>query len=97
MYVVFAGGSIFLGILPWYSWFIGLFSIPTAILDVLGAATALALIFYVYAVIPLVFQLFTMPFFLFMAVFGEIILISLAPFTPFLFIVGIIGWIVGEI
>ena len=97
MYLLFAGGSILLGILPWYSWFIGLFSIPTAILDFWGAGTAIASLWYLALAIPLLFQLFTMPFFLFMALFGEIILIPLAPFTPFLFVGGIIGWIVGDI
>ncbi len=97
MYIVFAGGSILLGILPWYSWFIGLFSIPTAIFDVWGAGASIASLYYLALAIPLLFQLVTMPFFLFMALFGEIILIPLVPFSPFLFVGGIIGWIVGEI
>ena len=97
LYVILAGGSIFLGILPWYSWFIGLFSIPVAILDVVYSAAAISSLYYLAAAIPLVFQLITMPFFLFMAIFGEIILIPLAPFSPFLFVGGIIGWIVGDI
>ncbi len=97
MYIVFAGGSILLGILPWYSWFIGLFSIPTAIVDLLGTIAAIMSLWYIGLAIPLLFQLVTMPFFLFMALFGEIILIPLVPFSPFLFVGGIIGWIVGEI
>ena len=97
LYIVFAGGSIVLGFLPWYSWFVGLFSIPIAIFDIWAAASSIASLYMLALAIPALFQLYTLPIFLFIAIFGEIFLIPLIPFTPFLFVGGVIGWIIGDI
>ena len=97
LYFGVAGVPIFLGILPWYSWFVALFSVPIAIVDIWGTIASVMSLWFIGLAIPLVIQLVTMPFFLLMAIFGEIILIPVAPFSPFLFVGGIIGWIYGEI
>ena len=34
IYLLGTFGCLFLAFLPWYSWFIGLFSIPVAIIDI---------------------------------------------------------------
>ena len=54
-FILFAGGSMFLGILPWYSWFIGLFSIPVAIFDIFWFLSAFLSYFFMLYTIPALF------------------------------------------
>ena len=44
-----------LGILPIYCWIVALFSIPIAIIDILGASSAISSLYYLAAAIPLLF------------------------------------------
>ena len=43
------------GFLPWYSWFVMLFSIPIAIFDIWGAGSAISTLYYLALAIPLIF------------------------------------------
>ena len=47
-------------------------------------------------VIPAVLQFLTMPLFFLLGIFGEVFLIPLAFFSPFLFFNGAFWWLVGD-
>ena len=81
---------IFLGVLPWYTWSVLFFSIPWVIVDWgLAMFGMLLSIVGLVFVLPAAAQLLTMPLFFFLGIFGEIILIPLAFFSPFLIISGL--------
>ena len=81
---------IFLGVLPWYTWSVLLFSIPWAIVDWGVAMFGMLLSFVgLVFVLPAAAQFLTMPFFFFLGIFGEIFLIPLAFFSPFFIFSGL--------
>ena len=81
---------IFLGVLPWYTWSVLFLSIPWVIVDWgLAMFGMLLSIFGLVFVLPAAAQLLTMPLFFFLGIFGEIILIPLAFFSPFLIVSGL--------
>ena len=96
-YVIFAGGSIVLGILPWYSWACLFFAIPILLIDV-WIIVAMAGGFYTVFLVPFpILHMLTVPIGFLLAVFGEGFLIPLAIISPFTFGVGLIAWIIGEL
>jgi hypothetical protein len=95
--LIFAGGPLFLSIVPWLSWFTALFSIPIAIFDLWAGVSLISTLYGLGVGALFLIHIYTIPFFVFLAVFGEIILIPLAIFSPFLFLGGLIGWIYGDL
>ena len=93
------GSSIILGVLPWYTWIISLFSIPVVILDVIlieaAKSSSLEPFYRSFFEFLLWLNLVTIPIFLLIGIFGEIFLIPLGILSPLLFIGSIIGWVVG--
>ena len=65
------------------------FSIPWAIVDFGVAWFGMMIIFGLVLWIPTAAQLLTMPLFFFLGIFGEILLIPLAFFSPFLIVSGL--------
>ena len=81
---------IFLGVLPWYTWSVLLFSIPWAIVDWGVAMFGMLLSFIgLIFVVPAVAQFLTLPIFFLLGIFGEIFLIPLAFFSPFFIFSGL--------
>ena len=96
-YVIFAGGSMLLGILPWYSWACLFFAIPILLIDV-WIIVAMAGGFYTVFLVPFpILHMLTVPIGFLLAVFGEAFLIPLAIISPFTFGGGLIAWIIGEL
>ena len=88
----------FLGVLPWYTWSVLLFSIPWAIVDWAVSMFGMLLSFVgLIFVVPAVAQLFTMPIFFLLGIFGEIFLIPLAFFSPFFIFSGLAVALIGAI
>ena len=81
---------IYFGVLPWYTWSVLFFSIPWVIVDWGLAMFGMLLSFVgLVFVLPAAAQLLTMPLFFFLGIFGEIILIPLAFFSPLLIVSGL--------
>ena len=81
---------IFLGVLPWYTWSVLLFSIPWAIVDWGVAMFGMLLSFVgLIFVVPAAAQFLTLPIFFLLGIFGEIFLIPLAFFSPLLILSGL--------
>ena len=92
-----AGLAILLAFLPWYTWYVSIGGIVVIMVDFMGIFACTASVLYVGLSFFFILQLFTMPFFWSIAFFFEIFLIPLAAFSPFLFLFGLIAWIVGDL
>ena len=75
-----------------------MFSIPYALLDWAFTMFGMLLSFVgLIFVIPAVLQFVTLPLFFLLGIFGEVFLIPLAFFSPFLFFNGVLWWLVGDL
>ena len=87
----------FIGLLPLNSWLEVMFSIPFFIIDIVAISLLVFTVYFIGYSIPFFTHLICSPLFFLMGIFGEIALVPLALFAPFIFLFGLGIWLLSDL